>query len=48
MVNFTFEITRLEGKFKMSQNRSAREREKVIEALRDTHADVVAIMADQS
>jgi transcriptional regulator len=48
VVGFTFEITRLEGKFKMSQNRSASEREKVMEALRDTHADVAAIMAELS
>ena len=48
VVGFTFEITRLEGKFKMSQNRSAKERERVIEALRDTHADVAAIMAELS
>lgn len=46
VVGFTLEITRLEGKFKMSQNRTPAEREKVIAALQVEHKDVVAIMTD--
>ena len=45
VVGFTLEITRLEGKFKMSQNRTATEREKVIAALQDEHGDVAKIMS---
>jgi transcriptional regulator len=36
IVGFEIQITRLEGKFKLSQNRTANEQEKVIEALRDS------------
>ncbi len=36
VVGFEIQITRLEGKFKLSQNRTANEREKVIDALRDS------------
>ncbi len=36
IVGFEIQITRLEGKFKLSQNRTANEREKVIDALRDS------------
>ncbi len=35
-VSFEIQITRLEGKFKMSQNRTASEREKVIAALQES------------
>ncbi len=35
-VGFEIEITRLEGKFKMSQNRSASEQQRVIAALRES------------
>lgn len=45
VVGFTLEITRLEGKFKMSQNRTPAEREKVIAALQAEHQDVADIMA---
>jgi len=44
VVGFTLEITRLEGKFKMSQNRTPAEREKVMAALQDEHRDVAEIM----
>ncbi len=44
VVGFTLEITRLEGKFKMSQNRTAAEQDKVIAALQDQHKDVAEIM----
>lgn len=44
VVGFTFEITRLEGKFKMSQNRTAAEQDRVIAALQDGHKDVAEIM----
>lgn len=44
VVGFTLEITRLEGKFKMSQNRTPAEREKVIAVLQDDHKDVAEIM----
>jgi transcriptional regulator len=44
VVGFTLEITRLEGKFKMSQNRTPVEREKVIAALQDEHKDVAEMM----
>jgi len=44
-------VTRLEGKFKLSQNRSATDRQRVVAALReesDTLAhDVAALMADR-
>jgi transcriptional regulator len=46
VVGFTLEITRLEGKFKMSQNRTPAEREKVIAALQDEHKDVAEIMIE--
>ena len=36
VVGFEIQITRLEGKFKLSQNRTANERERVIDALRDS------------
>jgi transcriptional regulator len=44
VVGFTLEVTRLEGKFKMSQNRTPAEREKVIVALQNEHKDVAEIM----
>ena len=44
VVGFTLEITRLEGKFKMSQNRTPAEREKVIAAFQADHKDVAEIM----
>jgi transcriptional regulator len=44
VVGFTIEVARLEGKFKMSQNRTPAEREKVIAALQDEHKDVAEIM----
>jgi len=46
VVGFTLEITRLEGKFKMSQNRTPAEREKVIAALQPNHQDVADIMLE--
>ena len=36
VVGFEIQITRLEGKFKLSQNRTTSEREKVIDALQDS------------
>jgi transcriptional regulator len=42
IVGFEIEITRLEGKFKMSQNRTASEREKVIAALQES-PDTLAV-----
>jgi transcriptional regulator len=42
IVAFEIEITRLEGKFKMSQNRTASERENVIAALEES-PDTLAI-----
>jgi len=51
IVGFTIPVTRLEGKFKLSQNRSATDRQRVVAALReesDTLAhDVAALMADR-
>jgi transcriptional regulator len=48
VVGFSLAITRLEGKFKMSQNRSVREQEQVIEALSaasdTTTCEVAALM----
>src|SRR5579863_7758569 len=44
IVCFTLEITRLEGKFKMSQNRTADEQSKVIAALENDNAGVAEIM----
>ena len=44
VVGFTLEITRLEGKFKMSQNRTPAEQEKVIATLQSDHKDVAEIM----
>ena len=44
VIGFTLEIMRLEGKFKMSQNRTPAEREKVIAALQADHQDVADIM----
>jgi transcriptional regulator len=46
VVGFTLEITRLEGKFKMSQNRTPAERDKVIAALQYQHKDVAEIMTN--
>lgn len=43
-VGFTLEITRLEGKFKMSQNRSTQDRRQVIEALGTSNCEVATIM----
>jgi transcriptional regulator len=42
IVGFEIEITRLEGKFKMSQNRTESEREKVIAALHES-TDTLAV-----
>jgi transcriptional regulator len=42
IVGFEIEITRLEGKFKLSQNRTASERERVITALQES-ADTLAV-----
>lgn len=51
IVGFAIEITRLEGKFKMSQNRSVHERERVIEGLSaapdTTTCEVAAVMQRQ-
>ena len=48
IVAFTIEITRLEGKRKLSQNRSVADRQGVIDALQDGNPDerkVAAAMA---
>ena len=42
IVGFEIEITRLEGKFKLSQNRTEAERENVIAALRES-SDTLAV-----
>jgi transcriptional regulator len=42
IVGFEIEITRLEGKFKMSQNRTEAERENVIAALQESR-DTLAV-----
>ena len=51
IVGFEIHITRLEGKFKLSQNRIASEREKVIAALQDCpdtlNAGVAELMRDR-
>lgn len=51
VVGFAIEITRLEGKFKMSQNRSPREQERVIEELSSatdsTTREVAAVMRER-
>jgi len=44
IVGFEIEITRLEGKFKMSQNRTESERENVIAALQ-AYSDTLAVAA---
>ena len=44
IVGFEIEITRLEGKFKLSQNRTEAELENVIAALRGS-TDTVAVAA---
>lgn len=45
-VGFTIEITHLEGKFKMSQNRTPHERQQVIATLQETAPEVARIMSD--
>jgi transcriptional regulator len=49
IIGFAIPVTRLEGKYKLSQNRSATDRQRVMAALReerDTLAhDVAALMA---
>jgi transcriptional regulator len=47
VVGFTMPIMRLEGKFKMSQNRTPSERSRVIAELQATHHDVARIMAEK-
>ncbi|HEY0757267.1 MAG TPA: FMN-binding negative transcriptional regulator [Ktedonobacteraceae bacterium] len=51
VVGLSIEITRLQGKYKMSQNRSAREQEQVIEQLQTaadtTTREVAAIMQER-
>ena len=51
VVGFELLITRLEGKFKMSQNRSTHDRERVVEELHSiadaTGCEVAAIMGRQ-
>ena len=44
IVGFAVEITRLEGKFKLSQNRPAIDRERVIDALEKQGSDVAELM----
>ena len=46
VVGFSMQITRLEGKFKMSQNRNPREQERVIAEFQETHPDVAQTMRD--
>jgi transcriptional regulator len=46
-VGFTLEITRIEGKFKLSQNRTPSERARVIAALETTHPDVAQLMKER-
>jgi transcriptional regulator len=46
IVGFEIEITRIEAKFKLSQNRSADDRRGVIAALRDTGLASNAALAD--
>lgn len=44
IVGFAVEITRLEGKFKLSQNRPAVDRERVIDALKKQGSEVAELM----
>src|SRR5579885_2727039 len=46
-VGFTLEITRIEGKYKLSQNRTPSERARVIAALETTHPDVAQLMKER-
>ncbi len=46
IVGFEIQITRLEGKFKMSQNRTASEQQRVIAALRDSEDAVNISVAE--
>jgi transcriptional regulator len=46
VVGFTMQITRLEGKFKLSQNRNPREQARVIAEFEETHPDVAQVMRD--
>jgi transcriptional regulator len=51
IIGFAIPITRLQGKFKLSQNRNAADRGRVVAALRDENypgaADVAALMASR-
>ena len=47
IVGFSIEITRLEGKWKMSQNRTPQERARIAEELRKTQDPSLAIVGDQ-
>lgn len=46
VVGFTMQITRLEGKFKMSQNRGANDQERVMAELQDTNPPLANAMRD--
>jgi len=46
VVGFTMQITRLEGKFKMSQNRGPRDQARVIAEFEETHPDVAQVMRE--
>ena len=47
IVGFALQITRLEGKFKLSQNRPAVDRERVIAALKQQDSPVAEVMIDR-
>mgnify|MGYP001484386532 CR=1 FL=1 len=46
IVGFTIPVSRLEGKYKMSQNRNAHEQARVIEALQESNPEVANVMRD--
>ncbi len=46
IVGFTIPISRLEGKYKMSQNRNANEQTQVIDALQESNPEVANVMRD--
>lgn len=46
IVGFTIPVSRLEGKYKMSQNRNANEQARVINALQESNPEVANVMQD--
>jgi len=46
IVYLTIPVSRLEGKYKMSQNRTAHEQARVIEALQESNPEVANVMRD--